>query len=654
MVVTRHTTRPPSPAPNNSADPSQCTEDKAVRRVKRKLAIDAYDSLGGTVQEPAKKRQKSLGTYNYRGAVYNIDPDTPISWIEYNAVKKEEKKRLKARHAAGGSDEESWSGAEWTLRRDPTTRKQSSRADGVEMTPDRNSMPTDRPSHENPSPGAPNCRIRTSHDKHGDNEEPSSTLHTRCASTSSCLRAGGATTPPDAPCRAAVGREQMSARETEDAPKYSSTESLLWQVPSEHSSRSKPANLDEEMPEFTAINRPVFFGQAIITTSDEPADADVPGTRLNNTHVASVNSIGDESQVYAAHEDHAGLLGRNSGIHTLGLGESATCETIETAYLKPTSVTQKHEQLRCSDVAGPNPASETVSRSIGDQNTGPQVKESTLKEPHIDNSKLISFLRRINRREAVEMAVVNPVLVSRDAPHLITAEIGMSSSDVQDADNRDMTATTTTRSQSPVSVGPRRRIGFSSPRKYDKSLVADATSKDESELDPSTFRGMSLDASISINCHPAATSIKQNNVVREHSGLLRRLGHECLLGDAGGYNRGYIHDTGLLSQRTRSAIPFLQSESLDSAHASSRRSTANPVVIAPADAPSPRRSGRNGRDATQVSAEAYSSEGKAGRRPRQPDEERRKQRDLAIIRGWPIVRKLGIDDFASSPIDERK
>jgi hypothetical protein len=111
MVSTRH--RPSldnnlngSRSPSHKNDEREKEEENpAVRRIKQKLAIDATSSLGGSQTAPAERtKKKVLGTYTFRGAVYELDENTPLEWIESYGSKREEKRSRKEAGAGAEAD----------------------------------------------------------------------------------------------------------------------------------------------------------------------------------------------------------------------------------------------------------------------------------------------------------------------------------------------------------------------------------------------------------------------------------------------------------------------------------------------------------------------------------------------------------------------
>ncbi|USW58223.1 hypothetical protein Slin15195_G115420 [Septoria linicola] len=85
MVRTRHSL----PTPQESGDDLPAnTESGEVPKWMRDLKIDGKETLKGE-----KKAARSLGVYTWRGAVYQIDDNTPREWIEAEADRHKKKEQ---------------------------------------------------------------------------------------------------------------------------------------------------------------------------------------------------------------------------------------------------------------------------------------------------------------------------------------------------------------------------------------------------------------------------------------------------------------------------------------------------------------------------------------------------------------------------------
>lgn len=95
MVRTRHSL----PAPQESDDDLPAnTESGEVPKWMRELKIDGKETLKGE-----KKAAGSLGVYTWRGAVYQIDENTPREWIEAEADRHKKKEQPLKKQVAPAS-----------------------------------------------------------------------------------------------------------------------------------------------------------------------------------------------------------------------------------------------------------------------------------------------------------------------------------------------------------------------------------------------------------------------------------------------------------------------------------------------------------------------------------------------------------------------
>jgi hypothetical protein len=108
MVSTRHRpslspSLPIASSSNTKPAAEEEEESPSLRRLKQKLAINATSTLGGTQKALAERNTKSLGTYMSRGAVYELEDNTPREWIE--KLGSEVGRRKRRRRTEGGEGE---------------------------------------------------------------------------------------------------------------------------------------------------------------------------------------------------------------------------------------------------------------------------------------------------------------------------------------------------------------------------------------------------------------------------------------------------------------------------------------------------------------------------------------------------------------------